>query len=68
VFFGAVLVLVGSLVVLLKSPIAIVGIALGAGYIWAAWVLWKSPSVEAYIEARERSRDPILSLKSGDGV
>jgi hypothetical protein len=68
VFLGAVLLILGSLVLLLKTPFAIVGVLLGAAYGWAAWVLWKSPNIEAYIEAREKERNPILSLTGGDGV
>lgn len=67
-FLGAGLTLVGSLALLVKTPFAVVGILLGAGYIWAAWVLWKSPKVEAYIEAREKARNPSLSFRDGNGV
>ena len=34
-------------------------------YAWGAWVLWNSPKVEAYIEYRERQRNPDMSFTQG---
>jgi len=34
-------------------------------YAWGAWALWSSPKVEAYIEHRERQRNPDMSLNMG---
>ena len=31
-------------------------------YAWGAWALWSSPKVEAYIEYRERRRNPDMSF------
>src|SRR5262245_12450046 len=68
VFLGALLTILVSAVLLLKTPLAVFGLLLGAAYVWAARVLWKSPDIEAYIEAREQERNPILSLSGKDGV
>lgn len=35
-------------------------------YFWAAWTLWRSASVEAYVAHCERKRNPDMSLSSGD--
>jgi hypothetical protein len=65
---GAVGIMLISLALLLKTPFAILGVLLGAAYVWAAWVLWKSPNIEAYIEAKEKERNPSLSLTGDDGI
>jgi hypothetical protein len=31
-------------------------------YGWGAWALWSSPKVDAYIEHRERKRNPDMSF------
>jgi hypothetical protein len=35
-------------------------------YFWGAWTLWRSPSVEAYLEHCERKRNPDMSFSSTD--
>ena len=68
VLLGALLLILLSLILLLKTPVALVGVLLGGAYVWVAWVLWKSPNIEAYIEAKERERNPSFSLTGEDGV
>lgn len=34
-------------------------------YAWGAWVLWRSPKVDAYIEHCEKLRNPDMSFNTG---
>lgn len=34
-------------------------------YAWAAWALWSSPKVEAYIQYCEQQRNPDMSFNTG---
>ena len=62
--FGLIAVLAGALAPLVVLRLAVT-LLLAPLYAWAAWALWSSPKVEAYIEYRERQRNPDMSFNSG---
>ena len=53
----------GFLALLVISPLAVV-LLFPPLYAWAAWLLWSSPKVEAYIDYREKQRNPDMSFDS----
>ena len=53
--------LAGFLALLAISWFAVV-LVLPPLYVWGAWLLWSSPKVEAYIDYREKQRNPDMSF------
>jgi hypothetical protein len=62
---SALLATLSGLLALLAGSWLGVMLLLAPVYAWGAWALWSSPNVDAYIEHRERERNPDMSFGSG---
>ena len=64
---AALLTLLGGGVLALKHWWGLPFLLFAPLYAWAAWALWSSPKIEAYIDHRERRRNPDMSFTDAEG-